>query len=251
MTIAMKDNNKQVKLVKQGDENSTTSMHLELATIDLFENNHRDEKVEMVENKEVGDLEKVSSIVREQAQMVESCPTSNLASLYVEPAIREKNKSKIISSNNQSVSPSTSLDRIQGKATSSKIAPNSSKLRDRKTMTQFKQSKPSQLPLDYDPEDPFGDKMSLNQMARCSTFKVLRDRHYLKTWSHFEDFLKSLPGGKLEDLLSGSLLDCEVDELMAQFLAKRQNMNELKNVIKIVYLMFLFFYHCIIRDVQV
>ena len=125
-----------------------------------------------------------------------------------------------------------SLDR--GKAVVSNATINPSPLKVSRFKTRFKRTKPaaapSKIPQDYDPDNPFKEELSLQEMARAANLKVLKDTNYLGTWRHFETFAKSQPINKWKELISGSLLDTEVYELMAHFLSKRENKAELKKV---------------------
>lgn len=86
------------------------------------------------------------------------------------------------------------------------------------------------LPSDYNPTNPFNEELPVEELAKLSNMKVLKDKRYLHTWREFEVHVKSVSGDMWVKLLAGVLLDEEVDLLLANFLKQRQNLQELKKV---------------------
>ena len=81
-------------------------------------------------------------------------------------------------------------------------------------------------PLQYDPKDPFGESMSLKDVAATGRTHILKDRKYLAVWKGFAEYTQDI----LDDLLAGRLAEEYVDELLAEYLHTRVNITVSRKV---------------------
>ena len=88
----------------------------------------------------------------------------------------------------------------------------------------------SKPPAPYDPENPFNESLSVEEMARFGGKKVLKDPNYIAVWLDFEAFMATRDDKPWVAFMGGHLSNTSVDKYLSAFLAKRVNKTELKKV---------------------
>ena len=100
-------------------------------------------------------------------------------------------------------------------------------------MPPLKRTKVTAPELKYNPDDPFGDGLSVEDMVVRERANVLQNRQYVSAWS---DFCNHIGQDKTKAVMDGSLSIPDVDDLIADYLKKRTNKRVKEKVVAFLFL---------------